>query len=98
MSAGKHSEAGMADGYLGLRSAMARADAGAATDAETISRRDDELLHRRTRVTLLDAFYRAKLINGDEQFDFADLDVLAALDAEAMRLRGRRLQRIGDRS
>ena len=88
----------LAEGYVGLRQAMARAEAGAAADGEALTRREDEQLHRQTRVALLDAFYRAKLINGDQQFDFADLDTLGALDAEAMRLRGRRLQRAGDLS
>ncbi|MFC5391654.1 hypothetical protein [Bosea vestrisii] len=96
MSAGKIGSE--AEGFIGLRAAMTRAEVKAAEDDETLSRRDDEHLHRRTRVTLIDAFYRAKLLNGDQDFDFADLNVLASLDAEAMRLRGRRLQRAGDRS
>lgn len=87
MSAGKIGSE--AEGFIGLRGAMTRAEVRAAEDAAVL----DEVAKRRTRIILFDAFYRAKRENGDLDFDSADLTTLDQLQGEAERLTERRLRR-----
>ncbi|MBR3190855.1 hypothetical protein [Bosea sp. (in: a-proteobacteria)] len=77
------------EGFIGLRDAMSRAEVRAAEDEAGL----DAVAERRTRITLFDAFYRAKHENGDPSFDSADLTTLDQLQAEAKRLTERRRRR-----
>lgn len=94
MSAGKQSEAGMAEGYIGLRGAMTRAEVKAAEDEAALAvageaapapappAADEVRLSHETRTLFADAQFRAKLLNGDTSFDLldmADLDTLLGI-------------------
>lgn len=86
MSAGKHSERDMAEGYVALRGAMSRAEVKAAEDEAALAvarpAADEARLAHETRTTLADAQFRAKLLNGDTGFDaldMADLDALLGI-------------------
>lgn len=79
----------------GLSGVLQRASRAADGDAAQ-SRAAEESLVRATRITLLDAFFRAKQLNGDSGFDVDDLAQLDAVEGEAFRLGARRRARPGD--
>jgi hypothetical protein len=87
---------------LGLSEAMTRAADGGEAEAELQRQEekrratDERRLNKATRVLMLDAFYRAKVLNGDTGFDLADLDNIDIVNGIAKAIGERRRGRPGD--
>lgn len=85
----------------GLTSAMARADQRGEAEAaekatsQQVSARAEEALLKSTRALCIDGLFRAKVLNGDADFDADDVADLDAAEQMASRIVERRRARQG---